>query len=325
MRRGACALVFALALGIGAARAADGPVDVAQEQFNAGNYPAAIRTLHAALSPTTQQGAIYYWLARCYFELRDYKNAVVQAEHAVKLDSQKSDYHLWLGRAYGRRAEYERSFWLARKSKREFEEAVRLDPRNIPARRDLMEFCATAPWIVGGSNDEARQQVEAIAALEPLEGDLARGEYLKDLKKYDLAEAEYRKLLELKPNRASPYFEVADFYARVNKPAQMEEAVEMAARIDRSDVRLNFYRGAVRVLAGNRLGEAEPYLKSYLATAPQRSDLPSRGAAREWLGRLYEREGKRLEAAEQYSAALQLDPDLGYARESLQRLRKQSN
>ena len=42
MRRGACGLVFALALGIGAARAAAGPVEVAQEQFNAGNYHLAL-------------------------------------------------------------------------------------------------------------------------------------------------------------------------------------------------------------------------------------------------------------------------------------------
>jgi hypothetical protein len=70
------------------------------------------------------------------------------------------------------------------------------------------------------------------------------------------------------------------------------------------------------------LPRGEQDLKSFWASAPERSDWPSHAAAREWLGRLYELQGKRTEAAEQYRAALQLEPKRKEARARLQRLEK---
>jgi tetratricopeptide (TPR) repeat protein len=324
MRRRA-GLVPVMLLAAVSAWAAGAALESAQQQFNAGKYTAAIRGLQTAVAQAPQQAALYYWLARCFYELHDYPNAVAQAERAIKLDPNDSECHLWLGRAYGRQAERERSFWLARKTKHEFEEAVRLNGRNLPARRDLMEFYATAPWVVGGSKEKAQEQLSAIAAQDQVEGALARAEYDKDQKRYDLAEGEYRRVMDWKPDHPNPYLEVADFYARKDDPTQMNAAVEAAARVDPTDQRLPYYRGVVLVLTANRLSEAEQDLKAYLASMPERSDLPSHAQAREWLGRLYERVGKRIEAAEQYRAALQLDPTLVGARASLERLEKQSN
>jgi tetratricopeptide (TPR) repeat protein len=71
------------------------------------------------------------------------------------------------------------------------------------------------------------------------------------------------------------------------------------------------------------LSEAEKYLKSFLASTPDRSDWPTHAAAREWIGKLYEHMGRRMEAAEQYRAALQLDPSRQDAKANLQRLEKQ--
>ena len=67
---------------------------------------------------------------------------------------------------------------MAKKVKKEFQNAVQLDPSNIQARLDLMEYCVSVPWIVGGSKDEARAQIEAIEKLDPIEGHLAQGEVL---------------------------------------------------------------------------------------------------------------------------------------------------
>jgi tetratricopeptide (TPR) repeat protein len=76
------------------------------------------------------------------------------------------------------------------------------------------------------------------------------------------------------------------------------------------------------VLANNNLADAEKDLKAYLASTPERSDWPSHASARDWLGRLYEAQGKRSEAAEQYRAALQLDPDRKETKARLQNLEK---
>jgi len=78
------------------------------------------------------------------------------------------------------------------------------------------------------------------------------------------------------------------------------------------------------VLSGSEPVRAEEYLKSYLASTPERSDWPPHAAAREWLGRLYESQGKRAEAAEQYRAALQLEPGRKEAMARLQKLEKAS-
>ena len=302
--------------------AADDSLAAAQRQFEAGSYSAAVTTLQTILVQSKTSAAANYWLTRCYYELRDYDKAIASGEQAAKLEPGNSLYHQWLGRAYGGKADRERSFFLARKTKKEFEDAVRLDPGNLSARRDLEEFYLEAPWILGGSKDAAMEQVNAIAAKDPVEGHLAKGVYWRDAKKMDLAEAEYRWVLQLKPNLADPYFEVADFYQHQNDPAKMQEAIDAAARVNPSAPRLSYYRGAAGVLAGTNLNEAERYLKSYIASAPDRSEWPSHAAAREMLGQLYEKMGRRMEAAEQYRASLQLEPNRKSARERLQNLEK---
>lgn len=301
-------------------------LQTAQRQFNSGNYSGAISTLQAAISQNSSNAEAYYWLGRSYYEIRDYDNAVTAGEKSVALDPKNSVYHEWLGRIYGGKADRDRSFSYARKVKKEFEEAVQLNPSNIAARRDLEEYLIQAPWVVGGNKDEAAKQVDAIAAIDPVEGHLARAVYdIENSKKMDLAEKEYRDVLAAKPTKIDPYFEVIAFFQKQNKPADMQAAIQAAALVSPNDPRLAYSRGVALVLANNNLAEAEKDLKSYLASTPDRSDWPSHAAAREWLGRLYESQGKRSEAAEQYRAALQLDPGSKEAKTRLENLEKGSH
>jgi tetratricopeptide (TPR) repeat protein len=300
-------------------------VQTAQHQFNSGNYTAAITSLQAAISQNSSNADAYYWLGRCYYESRDYDNAVTQAEKSVSLDPKNSIYHQWLGRSYGGKADRDRSFFLAKKVKKEFQEAVRLNPSNVEARRDLEQFCIDAPFIVGGSKDEARAQIDAIAAIDPVEGHLARGIFDQNASKnLGSAESEYRQVLDAKPNRVDPYLEVGGFFLTQNKPSDMDAAIQAAAKINAKDPRLTFYMGVSRVLSGSDYASAEMYLKAYLASTPDRSDWPSHASARDWLGRLYEAQGKRAEAAEQYRAALRLEPGRKETEARLEKLEKSS-
>lgn len=309
------ALWVALPLGAGG-----GLLEAVQAQFDAGKYAEIATTLRAALPQDPQNGGLAFWLARSYFELSDFDDAVVYAERAVKLQPADSEYHQWLGRAYAFKARRVHSFLLARKGREEFIEAVRLNSRNILARGDLMNFYLEAPWIVGGSKEKAWQEAETIAALDKVEGHLARAAYWRSVHQPDRAEAEYHRVLDLKPQRIEPYLEVADFDEEREDAQRMKEVVAAASGVSPGDRRLIYYRGVACVLAGARLLEAEHFLKSYLATVPPRSDFPSHASAREWLGRLYEGWGKTPQAAEQYRLALQLDPDRSVARERLRRI-----
>jgi tetratricopeptide (TPR) repeat protein len=296
-------------------------LESAQHQFGTGNYLAAIATLRSVISQNPLSAEAFYWLGRSYYEIRDFDNAIAHAEKSVALQPENSVYQDWLGRAYGAKAEREKSFFIARKVKKQFEQAVRLDPSNITARRDLQEFCMQAPWIVGGNADEARAQVDAIAKIDPIEGHLARAAFdAESLKKLDLAEKEYAEVLTAKPSEPDPYFEVAVFFQGENKLGDMKSAIEAAALANPNEPRLAFYRAVEMIAADSDLGRAEEYLKSYLASTPDRSDWPSHAGAREWLGRLYEAQGKRAEAAEQYRASLQLEPARKSARARLEKL-----
>jgi tetratricopeptide (TPR) repeat protein len=298
-------------------------IQSAQRQLTAGNYTGAISTLQAAVPGNSSTAELFYWLGRSYYEMRDWDNAVEQGEKSVSLDPKNSLYHQWLGRSYGGKADRDRSYSMAKKVKSEFKEAVRLDPSNIAARRDLEEYCLDAPWIAGGSKDEALEQVNAIAAIDPIAGHLARALYDREgLKNPDGAENEARLALAAKPKSVEPYFEAADLFRVLNKQPDMDMAIDAAAQVSPSDPRLAYFRGVAGVVESVNPGNAERDLKSYLASTPDRSDWPSHAAAREWLGRLYEAQGKRADAAEQYREALQLEPKRKEARTRLQKLEK---
>lgn len=289
-------------------------------QLKAGKYNESIAVLQQQLSKNPEDGQAALWLARSFLDVGKYDQAVTFAERAVSLSPQCSESHFWLARSYGIKADKTRSFWLARKSRDEYQKAVQLDPDNLEARRDLMEFYLQAPWILGGSKGKAWAQVEAIASRNTLQGDLARAQYWRDLDKPALAAKEYRKVMAAKPQEAGAYFQVADFYESDQKPTEVEAAIRAASLIVPDDPRLDFYSGVANVMKGQSLAKAEQDLKTYLQKAPPRNDFPPYAAAHDWLGRIYEKWGKNQQAIDQYREALRLSPDNRPAYNALQRL-----
>jgi tetratricopeptide (TPR) repeat protein len=316
----AVAFVASTLVASGAVLRASEPVVVAQEQFHRGDYTSAVGTLSAAISEHPHDAQLFHWRSRCYLEMKDYTQAIADAERAVAERPDSSEYRRWAGHAYGGAAEQARSFSLARKVKAAFEEAVKLDASNVSARRDLAEFYAQAPWIVGGDRSKALKEAEAIARLDPVAGHLAHASYLHHEKRLDDAEAEYQRALDLQPARIDPYLEAADFYEERAEAAKLANAVEQAGRVAPGDVRLLYYRGVSLVLARQSLVDADGLLRSYVATSPRRSDFPSHAAAQNWRGRLNESLGNLGAAADAYRAALALEPGRKASRDALSRL-----
>jgi len=281
-----CVLLISILLNSAPAAASAEAVERARAAFETGNYSVAVNTLTAAMSNGPEDPLLHYWALRSYYELHDFEKAVTHGEEAVKLDPANAEYNRWLGRAYGEKAEESHSFFLARKVKQAFEAAVHLAPANIPARRDLMEFFAEAPWIVGGDKQKAKEQVDAISKMDPTEGHLARGAYFKADKKWKEAEVEYAAVLDSEPRRVESYMEAAQFFEERKDVQRIERAVESASRIDSKDPRLAYYNAVTLILKRNELPTAERLLRSYVANIPERSDYPSHKAAQEWLSRI---------------------------------------
>jgi tetratricopeptide (TPR) repeat protein len=256
---------------------------LAQAEFEEGNYPEAIKTLLAARDLALDDSAIDYWLSRSYYEERDYDQAIAYGEKAVKTASQNSEYYRWLGRAYGAKAEQTHSFFLARKVKKAFEAAVNLAPRNINARRDLMQYLVEAPRILGGDKEKAKQQIDSISQLNPIQGRLAQAAFWAAQKKWKNAEVEYLGALDQHPDDIEAYMEAAEFFADRKDANNLDRVLTEAGLVRPGDRRLEFYCAVALVLHRTNLGVAEDMLLSYIAHVPQRSDYPSQQRALRWL------------------------------------------
>jgi len=319
-------LVLATAESAGAKRvAAQSPLAEAQQEYSAGQYHRAVDLLSPAAQRSPEDASLPFWLGRCFYELGDFSRAVTSFERSVQLAQNDSNYHDWLGKAYGRKAE--QSMWLhaigwARKTHREFETAVKLDPHNLEAQRDLIRFETNAPDIIGGGDDRAMKSIEELEKIDPVVGALALGEYYNSKKKFDLADQTYSKVFEEPHARIGVFFEVADYYRDRKFAPKMAGAVEKAGQMDPNDRRLTYYRGVSLVLSRKDLPEAETLLLKYLETVAPNSEVPSHASAHEWLGVLFESESRFSQAAEQYRAALELDQHDKAARDALKRVEK---
>ena len=303
------------------------PPDI-ERIYNGGLYRQAAEALNAAIQRDPQESSLRYWLGRCLYELRDYNRAISSLEWATALEPDRSEYHDWLGKAYGRKAQEGNRFApfsslsMAHKAHREFETAVKLDAKNLEAQRDLIRYLVNAPGIVGGSDEGAERQIQALSGVDAVEGELAQAELFVTRKKFDQADQEYQKILRTMPNRIGIYFEIAEYYRDRGNAARMSEAIEAGAPLAASDHRLDYYRGIALILENRDAAQAETELRHYLDTVPDSANVPSHSTAHEWLGRLYEREGQLDKAAQEYQAALTLDPHDKQASESLRALQK---
>lgn len=146
-----------------------------------------------------------------------YDEAIREFREAVNLDPKYSWGHLWLGRALGRKVEKinpVRAAFMVGDVRREFERAVELDPRNIEARSDLLQFYLDAPGIFGGGIDKARAQAAEMAKLDKAEGHSAYARIAEKEKRFDVAEQEYRAAIEANPKHPGYRRDLEMFWKR---------------------------------------------------------------------------------------------------------------
>jgi tetratricopeptide (TPR) repeat protein len=297
----------------------------AQEEYNSGHYNRAVESLKAAAAQSPNDAPLHFLLGLSYYQLHDFPRAVANFERCVELAKDNSQYHDWLGRASGRRAEESKflsAMSWARKSHREFELAVDLNPANFEAQRDLIRFEIYAPGIVGGGDDRAQKQIEELEKIDALQGKLARGEFLSSRKRFAESDALFAMILGSKSDQIGVYLEVAEYYRDRQNAPKMGEAIAAAESIGAKDPRLNYYRGVFLVMSGITPAKAESSLNTYLNTVPDDADFPPHSSAHEWLGKLYEAQGRLSEAAEQYGASLALDAHSKEVAEALKRVQK---
>ncbi len=303
----------------------DAALDTARQAYESSDYTKAVQILQEAAAKDPKNGDIQLLLAKSYLELREHDAAIRSGEKAVALDPQNSAYHEWLGKIYGEKADHAGWFSamsLARKTAKELQTAVELDPRNFSARQALIEFDCSAPGIVGGGEDKAQPHIKELMRLDAAEGHYAAGNCRRQKKDFAVADAEFLKALENHPKSASLIYDIGDYAVKRGQPDWLIMVVEAGKRVAAEDPREKFYRGVGLVLRKEELEEAERLLREYASIGPRRDGYPSRAAAHAWLGRLYEAEDRTEEGKNEFENALRLDPKNKMAQEALKKIKK---
>jgi tetratricopeptide (TPR) repeat protein len=296
-----------------------------KQAFEASDYAKAIQLLHSTTAAEPANAEAYLWLMRSYYELQEHDAAVNSGEKAVKIDPDNSRYHEWLGRAYGRKAEH--SSWfsalgLAKKTRKEFETAVKLDGNNFAARQALVEYDCAAPGIVGGGEDKARPEIAELSSLDAAEGHYAAGNCRRQKKDFAAADEQFTEALENHPKSTDLIYDIGDYALKRSEAERLLAVAATGEQVDPRDPRGKFYRAAALILKKEQPDEAERLLREYLKKAPTRSSYPRPATAHVWLAQLFEQQGRPDNATKQYEAALKLDPKNKQAQEQLKRLRK---
>jgi len=301
---------------------AAGTANVAPEDLlRAGKANDAQRILDAAIQQNPNNAEAYNLLCRLYFQLEQWDNALRMAEKSAALTPGNSNYHLWLGRAAGRKAESANPFaaWgLARKVRAEFERAVELDGNNFPARNDLAEYYMEAPGFLGGDKKKAREQADAVAKQDPA---LASYIYARLAEKQGSAQAEqeYKKAISKSGNMSRYWIELAYYYRRAGRVADMEAAITQAAQGARQGSAPE-YDGAYLLLRTNRNPTAAiQMLRRSVSDNASSEDAPA-FRVHYMLGELLEKQGDNKAAAAEFRSALALASEFHPARDALNRI-----
>ena len=186
--------------------------------FIDGRYADAEDSLKTHLArPGTGRAEIFYLLGRINTWEGDIEAAFDWFEKAVKADPETADYQYWLGMMYGARAQRASIFGKpgkARRARKAFEEAVRLDPDHLDARTKLLEYHLFAPGILGGKKERALEQARAIESRNPMEGHLAWGLIHAKEKARDRREKAYLAAVASANGDVRPVISLASHYLR---------------------------------------------------------------------------------------------------------------
>ena len=247
-------------------------------------------------------------------------------ELGEKLVSQSPDdghaWH-WLGRAYGRQAQsasmLKRPGW-AGKCFDAFEKAVALDPKNVEARFDLMQYYMQAPGFLGGSEDKAREQAVEIGKLDASLGGVALGQIAINVDD-DEAEAEkfFRQAIAQGGDVRRARNALANLLAQQSRWDDVRALWSAVLAEHPDDGVALFMIGRTAAVSGEQLDEGLSALDRYLALAEKPVDIGA--APAHWRrGLVLEKLGREDEAVTALQAAVAADPKFELAKKDLARL-----
>jgi Tfp pilus assembly protein PilF len=336
--------------------------DAPSDLIEAGHYKRARVVLAERLKTNPNDAAGYSQMSKVSEAFARWDDAIMQAEKAVSLDHKNAVFQAALADAVGSKlasaqlGTFEK-LSLARRFRKEAELALHLDPNNVDANEDLMEFHLDAPGLVGGDKQKAAELADHMVKVNPVRGYLMKFEFAShekhsaelepllqqaiqaDPKNYfahlqaanfylskggsalKQAEEQARQGVQLYPDRAGAYIVLATVAVQQGRWKDLEAQLSDAQKAVPDDL-APFYQAAKAIFVSNQAAElprAEKYLRTYLAQPPEGTE-PSLAAAHWRLGLVLEKEGRKDQARQELQQAVSLDAGFEPARKDLKRL-----
>ena len=290
--------------------------------FEQQRYAEAKARLQRVAESHPEDARAAYYLGRIALMEGNAKEGAQWLERATKADPESARYFRWLGRAYARealRANKLRGAMLAGRVRGALERAVALDPANIDARTELMQFYLAVPGIVGGSVSKAKEQAAEIAGLNGYRGRIAEGMIAEREDRDEAAREAYQSAIEEYPDSAAAYYALGALHRRAGAFADAVATYRTLLERQPRERAAYYHIGRTGSLSGEHLDEAAAALRRYL-DSPPRDDDPSLASAHYRLGIVYERMGDTTQARREYATTLRLDPSQKDARHAMKRL-----
>ena len=324
-----------------------------------GHYKQAFPLIEKRLAANSKDADALVLMARYKLAYSDAEAAKKLLQQAIAIQPNSSAAHLFMADAISRRVDQAGMFekmGLAKDIKRETEQAISLDPKNVDAYHGMMDYYLEAPGVMGGSVSKAREMAEKMMALDPVEGNLAKARIAVHEKQFDTVEGFYLEAVKAKPNsynalletsalytrerwrnydksveygqkalqvdpaRSAAYTVLAQVYALKESWSDLDQIISRAEKAVPDNLAPYFASARILINTGKDNQRAERYLRKYLTQEPEGGAAPL--AAAHWrLGQILEKQGKKPEAIQEIQIAVQMKPDLKDAQKDLKRLK----
>ena len=294
-------------------------VELARRHYEAKRYAEAQQILRP-LGKSDAEAA--FMLGQIALVQNDAPTAVNWLEQSVKMNPRSSEYYDWLGKAYGTQAQKAGTLkqpFLAKKTKAAWDKAIELDPNNLEAKEDMIEYYLQAPGFLGGSKEKARAMAIEVRNRNGYRGAFVVAQVCGSLKDKVCVERELKAVVTQYPDSAAANSLLASHYANETQYDKAFAVIDARLKSKPDDGNALYALGRTASMSGQNLDRGEQALKAYIA-APVASGPPVANAHYR-LGMIAEKKGDRALAKAEYQQALKLNPKLDDARKALAALK----
>lgn len=295
----------------------------AEDFIEAGHWKRARALVEPRLRDAPNDPLAVFLMSQINFAFGHKEAPLDLAEKAVALAPGVAKYHRQLAEALGVKAQRSNLFqqaFLARRFKKEIDAALAIDPDDIQAQRDLMEYYLLAPGLVGGDRKQAEALAERIGRIDRGQGFLAQARiaqfyhdparqesmlrkaveaapskykirialaefYTKERVNWDAAAENARAAIEIDPTRADGYSILAAAYAAEGKWPELDTTLATADRAVPDDLTPYFRAAEAEIATGKNYAAAKADLRKYLTQEPE-GKQPTLAEARQKLAEI---------------------------------------